>query len=126
MKEIYIGMPEVEGVSDPAEKLFGEIALNQGLILGEAEMIKLPGKKENKWDKMSTVPDFTIKEKTDEEEIYVEITMRNKNSGNKNSQRRVMEKAGLGSRYVQLTMLELETIKDNNSSLIKYIKDKIS
>jgi hypothetical protein len=126
MKEYFMGVLEVEGSSDPAEKLFGQIALDQGLILVEAEMIKLPGKKENKWDKMSTVPDFLIKENKDDEGIYVEVTMRNEHSGNKNAQKRVMQAAGLLSRYAQITMQELENIKEKNISLIQYIKDKIA
>jgi hypothetical protein len=123
--ETSMGSAEIEGESDPVEKLFGRIALEQGLLLSEAEMVKLPGKKENKWDKKSTVPDFLIKSDEADSGIYVEVTKRNDQSGGKNSQRKVMEEAGLGSRYVQLTGIELEKIKKEGMDLMGYIKNKI-
>lgn len=124
--EMPMGAAEVEGESDPVEKLFGRMALEQGLLLCEAEMVKLPGKKENKWDKKSTVPDFLIKSREADAGIYVEVTERNDRSGGKNSQKKVMKEAGLGSRYVQLTGIELEKIKKEGTDLMGYIENKIS
>ncbi len=78
------------------------------------------------FDKKSTVPDFVVKENPLDKGIYVEVTVSNEKSGGKNSQRKVMEKAGLSTRYVQLTMSEIKKISDDSINLIDYIKNKIS
>jgi len=126
VKEILpMGEPEVGGITDPVEKLFARTALKQGLLIYEAEMIKLPGKKKGKWDKKSTIPDFMIKENNLDKGIYVEVTVNNDKSGKKNNQRRVMEEAGLSTRYVQLTMDEIQKTLSDSINLIDYIKNKV-
>lgn len=52
----------IEGISDPIERRFGQMALSQGLIVQEAPMITVDRPKLNKWDKLSTVCDFLIKQ----------------------------------------------------------------
>lgn len=124
MQEKFLGLPDIEGESDPTEKLFAQIAHEQGLILCESGIIKLPGKKENKWDKRSTVPDFLVKKNEEDEGVYVEITVRSEQSAKKNRQRKVMQRAGLSDRYVQLTGEELKEIQENNIDLFSYIENK--
>lgn len=102
---------DAEEITDPTEKRFAEISLSQGLILEEPGMITLDRRKRNKWDKLSTVPDFLLKNTPDDEGIYIEITIKNKGS-RKTGQLRVMEEAGLGHRYVQLTNEDMDQMKE--------------
>ena len=112
--------------ADYTERLFLDLAIEQGLLVSEAEMITLDREKRRKGDKRSTVPDFLVKENIADEGIYVEVTENNAQDAHKNRQRGVMVEAGLGSRYVQLIASELEEIKRSGASLIDYLKAQIN
>ena len=112
--------------ADYTERLFLDLAIEQGLLVSEAEMITLDREKRRKGDKRSTVPDFLVKENIADEGIYVEVTENNAQDAHKNRQRGVMVEAGLGSRYVQLIASELEEIQRSGASLIDYLKAQIN
>ncbi|KXK10379.1 MAG: hypothetical protein UZ20_WS6002000005 [candidate division WS6 bacterium OLB21] len=98
--------------TDPVERLAIEVALEQGLIVYEAPMIKIVREKLRKGDKRSTVPDLLVLCSTDDPGIFVEVTIRNAKAARKNRQEAVMREAGLINRYAQVNASDITQAKE--------------
>ncbi|MBW7953520.1 hypothetical protein H3C67_01915 [Candidatus Dojkabacteria bacterium] len=98
--------------TDPVERLAIEVALEQGLIVYEAPMIKIVREKLRKGDKRSTVPDLLVLCSTDDPGIFVEVTIRNAKAARKNRQEAVMREAGLINRYAQVDASDITQAKE--------------
>ncbi|WKZ28149.1 MAG: hypothetical protein QY330_00895 [Candidatus Dojkabacteria bacterium] len=98
--------------TDPVERLAIEVAIEQGLIVYEAPMIKIVREKLRKGDKRSTVPDLLVLCSTDDPGIFVEVTIRNAKAARKNRQEAVMREAGLINRYAQVDASDITQAKE--------------
>lgn len=98
--------------TDPVERLAIEVAIEQGLIVYEAPMIKIVREKLRKGDKRSTVPDLLVLCSTDDPGIFVEVTIRNAKAARKNRQEAVMREAGLINRYAQVNASDITQAKE--------------
>ncbi len=101
---------EIEGISDPHERLFAQTAKKMGFKLFDGGMITLPKRDTQKKEKRSTNPDFYIVPQGKSTGYYIEITRGENLGSRKANQKQVMLEAGLGDNYFQLTGSDIEHI----------------
>lgn len=106
---------EIEGISDPHERIFAQTALRLGFELYDGGMISLPRGIETKLKKRSTNPDFFIVSPDRKVKLYVEITRGENLGSRKAGQKAVMDQAGYSNNYYQLTGSDITEIADSQT-----------